>query len=163
MLCGACGQLYGNMYTWRLQSGWKQHIDTPGADQFKVWKAFFAALPWYDLVPDDNHLALVDGFGPIGNGGTRVSQSEYATAATTSKRDYLALYMPTTRPVTINMASLRASAQARWFDTTNGSYYPASSGPIPNTGSHVFTPPGKNSAGDGDWVLVLHAVWEREK
>jgi len=28
--------------------------------------------------------------------------------------------------------------------------------PFSNAGSHVFTPPGVNSAGDGDWVLVLY-------
>jgi hypothetical protein len=29
--------------------------------------------------------------------------------------------------------------------------------PFPNTSSHEFAAPGKNSAGDSDWVLVLEA------
>jgi hypothetical protein len=27
--------------------------------------------------------------------------------------------------------------------------------PIPNTGAREFAPPGKNAAGESDWVLVL--------
>jgi len=32
-----------------------------------------------------------------------------------------------------------------------------SGSPFANTGSRQFNPPGKNSAGDGDWVLVIEA------
>lgn len=50
-------------------------------------------------------------------------------------------YMPTTR--------------AQCFDPSAGTYQPI--GQAPNTGTKVFTPPGKNAEGSGDWVLVLEA------
>jgi hypothetical protein len=44
---------------------------------------------------------------------------------------------------------------ARWYDPTNGIFSTISGSPFANSGSRNFTPPRKNSAGDGDWVLVL--------
>jgi Putative collagen-binding domain of a collagenase len=50
---------------------------------------------------------------------------------------------------------MAGSTTARWFDPTNGTFTSISGSPFANTGSHSFTPPGNNSAGDADWVLVL--------
>ena len=33
ILAGACGQFYGNHYTWQFAEGWKEHLDTPGSVQ----------------------------------------------------------------------------------------------------------------------------------
>jgi hypothetical protein len=55
------------------------------------------------------------------------------------------------------MAALKGAARARWFDPTNGAYQDVAGSPINNSGSHDFSPPGKNHDGDGDWVLLLDA------
>ena len=65
--------------------------------------------------------------------------------------------MPTARTITANMASLKAPANARWFDPTNGAYAIIPGGPFANTGTRQFTPPGNNHDGDSDWVLLLVA------
>jgi hypothetical protein len=67
------------------------------------------------------------------------------------------IYVPTVREITIDMACLRGPAKAKWFDPTDGSYHDAANGPFTNSGSQQFTPPGKNHAGDGDWILLLQA------
>ena len=36
ILAGACGQFYGNHYTWQFAEGWKEHLDTPGSVQVGV-------------------------------------------------------------------------------------------------------------------------------
>ena len=59
--------------------------------------------------------------------------------------------------ITINLASLRSPAKARWFDPTDGSYHDVAGEPLINRGHHQFTPPGKNHDGDDDWVLLLEA------
>ncbi len=69
----------------------------------------------------------------------------------------MVVYIPTERPITINMASLNGPAKARWFDPTNGAWQDVSGDSLPNSGSKRFTPPGKNHAGDGDWVLLLES------
>ncbi|MGD0498863.1 MAG: DUF4038 domain-containing protein [Bryobacteraceae bacterium] len=155
MLTGATGQFYGNAYTWSFKAGWQSHLDTPGAAQLTLWKHFFTALPWQDLVPDQDHSILTAGFGSYGTLQTRVSGSDYATAAATSDGRLLAIYMPTARTITIDTGKLRSSARARWFDPTNGAYQDIPGGPIVNRGSHRFTPPEKNHDGDSDWVLLL--------
>ena len=98
---------------------------------------------------------LTNGFGNYGDVDTRVSESDYGTAAFTPDGSTVIAYIPTIRTFTIDMARLSGPAKARWFDPVDGSYREIAGGPITNSGSHLFMPPGKNHAGDGDWVLLL--------
>jgi Putative collagen-binding domain of a collagenase/Protein of unknown function (DUF4038) len=157
MLTGGIGQFYGNKYTWSFAEGWKNKIDTPGVEQLGIWKTFFSSLPWQGLVPDQDHSVLTGGYGTFGDVDTRVSESDYATAARMPDGSIAVVYIPSARTITANMASLRGAAKARWFDPSTGSYQDAANGPVRNSGSHEFSPPGKNHAGDGDWVLLLQA------
>jgi hypothetical protein len=86
-----------------------------------------------------------------------VSESDYATAARTTDGAYVVVYMPTARRITVNLSSLRGPATGAWFDPTDGTYHAIQGGAIPNKGSREFAPPGKNHAGDSDWVLLLNA------
>lgn len=158
MLSGGTGQLYGNAYTWPFISGWKFHIDTVGVTQLMIWKEFFSSLPWQDLVPDQGHTAATAGLGTYGDLQTRVSKSDFCTASRTPDGSVVIAYIPTARTITVNMASLKAPASARWFDPTNGAYTEIPGAPLANTGTRQFTPPGNNRDGDSDWVLLLVAA-----
>jgi len=158
MLSGGIGQFYGNKYTWSFAEGWKEKIDTPGVEQLGIWKKFFSSLQWQDLVPDQDHQVLMSGFGAFGNVDTRVSESDYATAARADNGSTVVVYVPTVRAITINMASLSSSVKAQWFDPSSGSFVDVAGGPFPNSSAKEFTPPGKNQAGDGDWILLLQAT-----
>jgi len=117
---------------------------------------FFASRRWYDLVPDQEHLVVTDGYGtpsPLGTGS--VTTDTYLTAARTSDDALVIAYMPTTRTISVAMSALLGPAAARWYDPTTGEYISVVGSPFTNTGIHQFTPPGKNQDGDGDWVLVL--------
>jgi len=100
---------------------------------------------------------VTSGLGTYGTLDTRFSQSDYCTAAKTPDCSYMIAYLPTVRTITVNMASLKAPARAEWFDPANGAYLKIPGGPIANTGTRQFTPPGKNHEGADDWVLVLNA------
>jgi Protein of unknown function (DUF4038)/Putative collagen-binding domain of a collagenase len=157
MLSGGKGQLYGNGYTCYFMPGWKSHIDTVGVTQFEIWHRFFAALPWQDLVPDQDHSVVVDGLGALGDMQTRVTNSEFCTASRTPDGSWVIAYMPTARTITLDMTSLKGPATAKWFDPTNGAYTIIPGGPFANTGTRQFTPPGNNHDGDSDWVLLVDA------
>ncbi len=158
MLSGGTGQFYGNKYTWSFADGWKDRLDTPGVAQLGIWKDFFSSIPWQHLVPDQDHSVVTSGFGSWGTlNKTRVSESDYATAARTSDGAVVVAYVPTARTLTVDMANLRGPAKARWFDPSDGTYKEISGSRFANSGSHQFTPPGKNHDGDGDWVLLLEA------
>lgn len=157
MLSGGKGQIYGNAYTWTFMPGWQFNLDTIGVEQLMIWHQFFASLPWQDLVPDQSHTVVTSGLGAYGTIKTRTSQSDFCTAARTSDQSLVIAYMPTARAITVNMASLKAPANARWFDPTSGTYTTIPGGPFANAGTRQFTPPGKNDGGDSDWVLLLTA------
>jgi hypothetical protein len=159
LLSGAAGQLYGNGYTWPFRAGWKEKLDTPGAIQMKYVQALFQPRAWYDLVPDQQHKTVTDGYGTFDgtttDGNCFVMTSDYVTAARTPDGKLVMAYLPSRRTITVNLSRLSAPATARWYDPARGAFQPAADAPLRNTGKHAFTPPGNNADGDGDWVLVL--------
>lgn len=157
MLSGATGEVYGDHYTWGFQFGpWKDQLDTTGAAQVGIMVRFFRSLPWYELVPDRAHQLVTSGFGSPTSKGL-VQDSDYATAAMTANRSLAVVYLPTPRPITVDMGRFRGPVTARWFDPTNGRYIKAANRLVPNVGSRHFSPTGDNSDGQGDWLLVLTA------
>jgi hypothetical protein len=158
MLTGGKGQWYGNKYTWSFADGWQDHIDTPGVTELGIWKKFFESLPWQDLVPDQDHPIITSGAGTPGTTTEpRVSKSDYSTASKTPDGSVVVIYMPSARTISVAMATLKAPAKGSWFDPTSGTFTPIPGGPLHNSGTHAFTPPGKNHGGDSDWVLLLDA------
>ena len=162
MLSGATGQLYGSAYTWRLPGGWlsswRSKLDTPGVTQLSYMKNLFAMRKWYDLVPDQTHTLLIDGYGtpaPFGTGS--VTTDSYATAARTPDGALAIAYMPTIRTITVDMSKLAGTTVARWYDPSTGEFLNVSGSPLSNTGISEFKPAGNNHDGDGDWVLILEA------
>jgi hypothetical protein len=152
---GLAGQLYGNYYTWTFKSGWQSNLDTPGVAQLLIWKNFFTSLPWYTLVPDQDHTFVTAGYGTFDSGAHAVASSNYVTAAIDADGTLGIAYIPKASTVTVNMASFSGRVTAQWFDPANGTYTQISGSPFTNTGSHQFTIPGNNSGGDPDWVLLL--------
>jgi hypothetical protein len=161
MLSGGKGQIYGNAYTWTFMPGWQFNLDTIGVEQLMIWHQFFSSLPWQNLVPDQAHAIVTAGLGTYGTLQTRTSQSDFCTAAGTPDGSLVIAYMPTARKITVNMASLKSPASARWFDPTNGSYIAIPGSPFANSGTRQFSPPEKNGDGDSDWVLLLSALRQR--
>jgi hypothetical protein len=184
MLSGATGQVYGSSHTWRFERGWEAKLDTPGVRQLSYMKYLFSRLRWYDLIPDQAHVVVTSGYygvaGFIGwlatsfgqssgweargfhyfkrlTGLGSISTNTYASAASTSDGSLVVAYLPTIRPVAVDMSKLAGPARARWYDPANGKYLDAGDLQLPNAGRRWFTPPGANSAGDGDWVLLLEA------
>ena len=188
MLSGATGQLYGSAHTWQLQKGWKSYLDTPGVIQLGYMKNLFASKKWYDLIPDQAHTVVTSGYGSFSclvgkfladvgkdpdlipgalvrirkySAIGSITTSTCATAARTSDGFSVMAYLPTIRTITVDMSRLVSIATARWYDPTNGEYADIDGSPFANTGSRKFTPPGNNSSGVGDWILVLEALAAR--
>ncbi len=154
MLSGATGQLYGSQFTWRLDGAWETNLDTPGIIQFSYMKRLFASRKWYDLVPDWSREVVTGGRGVFSNADS-ITTDTYATAARASDGSLVMAYLPSVRKITVDMTKLAGPARAHWYDPTNGTYVRIRGSPFANAGSRHFNPPGNNSAGDGDWVLVL--------
>jgi hypothetical protein len=153
VLSGASGQFYGNHYTWQFLPNWRSNLDTPGSTQMSYLVKLFTGLQWYRLVPDQEHTLLTAGYGTFTSSGN-VNSSDYAAAASTPDGKLAIAYLPTVRTITINASKLEPKAVARWYDPTAGTFAPGA--PLSTSGKlETFRPPDKNSAGDGDWLLVL--------
>jgi hypothetical protein len=186
MFSGATGLVYGSR-TWRFEKGWETNLDTPGIIQLGYMKALFADRKWYDLVPDQTHRIVTAGYdglaeytgkltahvgkyqGRAGRIGSRVKNltglgsittNTYATAARTADGSLVMAYVPSIRTLTVDMSKLAHRTTAHWYDPTSGKYVDVSGSPFANSGWQ-FTPPGDNSSGDGDWMLVLETYQPR--
>jgi hypothetical protein len=157
MLSGGVGQCYGNHYTWQFLSSWKTLLDSPGVTQLRIATSLFSSNAWYDLVPDTNHVFLTAGYGTYASTG-EFTDNNYVTAAITPNGTLGMAYLPAGNIVTVNLAAMAsAPIRAQWFDPGDGAYQAVSGSPFSNTGTNIFTPPGNNSSGYSDWVLVLTA------
>ncbi len=148
VLSGAFGHLYGSA-AWTMKPLWKDWMDSPGAFHMAHLGAFFQSLPWHKLVPDFGRSVIVEG------------NEEGSTVATTARIPDGSLavsYLPTPRRVTVDLSRFNGKVEARWFDPTCGKYLPVANSPFENKGSRTFTTPEKNSAGDGDFALVLSVL-----
>jgi hypothetical protein len=157
MTSGATGQLYGNHYTWTLPSNWKTRLDTKAVDELGYMAHLFRSVAWYNLIPDESHTLLIGGYGTCTTRGD-VLQSNYATAASTDDGSLAVVYSPSRTTMTIELDKFRGPVTARWYDPTSGTYTSISGSPFASTGSHQFRPDSNNSAGKGDWVLVLRSA-----
>jgi hypothetical protein len=170
MTSGACGQLYGNGYTWRfrpagdtsLWADWKSHLQTPGLLQMKYNGLFFGLEKWYELIPDQNHNILVSGYGTFNNNNVDIIKNDYATAAYTLDGTLAIIYIPSARTVTVNLGKLKGQVSAQWYDPAGNTFVTVKGSPFANRNKHDFVTPGKNSDGDEDFVLLLKTA-ERRK
>ena len=115
---------------------------------------FFKGLPWYALVPDQNHSLVTAGFGTYDGGGATAT-NDYVTGALSTTGKTAVIYLPSAHTVTVNMSKLTGPITAKWFDPTTGQY--STIGTFPNSGTHQFGSPGNHTDGNADWVLLLQS------
>jgi hypothetical protein len=147
------GYISGNGYVWRFKLGWQSHLNSRGTQDMARLNAFMRSIAWYNLVPSG-----VGGMRTlITVGGSSVNAPDYVAAAATPDGSLLVAYIPPahTGSIAVNRAAISGPARACWFDPTSGVYSNAGSGLAARSGRLVFAPPGVNSAGANDWVLVL--------
>jgi hypothetical protein len=157
MLSGGTGLLYGNHYTWTFAAGWQQNLDTAGARQIAFFRSFFTTRRWQDLVPDQSHKVVTSGYGAFDGNPDPFDTSDYVTTAMTADGKLSVSYLPAGGKLTVDMAQLAGTVDARWYDPSNGAYKAIPGSPFPNQGTQDFASPGNDQDGDPDWALVLEA------
>ena len=148
------GYISGNGYVWPFRApAWHDHLDTQGSRDMARLNAFIGATTWYKLVPSGlNGLRTLITAG----GGSSLSSSDYVAATATFDGTLLVAYIPPAHSgtITVDMTAMSGLTRARWFDPTSAVYTEIGSG-LPNTGTREFTPPGNNSTGESDWILIM--------
>ena len=155
---GGCGHFYGNEQVWSfgdpLYGGnagpeyvMANNLESTGAQQLINVLSFINSFEWHKLVPKtDTSLVTTS----LGSGNTVIS------AALSVGGAFAMVLTPAGTGFYVDMTNFNhSSVRGRWYDPTNGTYTNATGTPFTNTGTHAFTTPGNNSAGDTDWILVL--------
>lgn len=153
-LGGGTGQLFGNNPVWHFDgpglhaqpAGWRESLDSTGARDMTRLKALLDTLPWWRLEPD-----IAGGLvtGGVGTGKDR------AAAARTPDGQVAVVYLPSQRTVAVDLGRMAGPlVQVRWHDPT-GARTSTAAETLPAEGTVRLAPPGRNGAGDGDWVLLL--------
>lgn len=169
LLSGATGHIFGSDHVWPFGSpfsgpgtsqswDWRAGMDRQSSREMVHVKALFEGRAWHELIPDQDHTVVTQGYGTFGE-DDRTPGGDYVTAARTADGSLVMAYIPSTgkgaRTITVNMAKLSGSANAQWFNPTSGLYTTISGSPFANSRSRDFTTPGDNGTGTNDWVLVL--------
>jgi hypothetical protein len=162
LFSGGTSQLYGNRYTWTFDgpegvSNWQNFLDSPGAMEIQYLTGLLQGVSWWNLVPDTAHVVVTAGYGSYDASSENLATNTYAPTAWVTDGSLALTYDVTGSAVKVNMAVFRSGVTVRWYDPTNGNYTTIAGSPFANNGSMVFTPPGANSTGDADWVLMLQA------
>jgi len=156
LLSGAAGQVFGNNPIWHFGSGglypapvtWKEALNGRGTQSMSHIAALFRDIPWWTLRPDGTGLFLK---------GNKLGDGDDALAAVSEDGALAIVYVPDLRAITIDLSRLSGPGLvARWFDPAAGTL----SQPLDMSLSGSVTsvePPGRNSSGTTDWVLIVKA------
>jgi hypothetical protein len=170
LLSGAMGHVFGNTPVWRFSfngpgidpvvpADWKLWLNSPGAQSMVHLKNLLWSRAWWKLVPDFTNTVLTAGHDVSG------MPEDMAVAAQASDGSFALVYMPSARPVTLNLNGLAGPlVKAYWYDPAGGTPIatPIPGSPFPSSSSQTLLPPGgRNAATTGpysDWVLVLEST-----
>ena len=148
------GYISGNGYVWGFKSpDWQNHLNTKGAKEMSLLNSFIKSISWWELVPSG-----LEGMKTlIINGGGEPANPDYVAAAANPAGTLLVAYIPPANQgnIEVDMTVMHGSIKAHWYDPTNGNIMKITGSPFSNKGKQQFIPPGTNSDGQKDWVLVL--------
>ena len=115
ILCGGAGVAYGSDL-WNFPVNWREIMKYPGAYQLGHFIRFFGQIPWWTLVPDVTHQAVVSGYGEW-------SKPDFVTTAVSEDKKLMVSYIPQLTSVTVNFGHLQGDRfEVKFFDPRNGKY-----------------------------------------
>jgi len=149
VLSGACGYCTGTRL-WRFEPNWRDILNVESVRQAPFIRTLMESRPWWRLAPDVGHELVTDGYG-------QWKQANHVAAALADDGSLAIAYMPDSGKIRVAMNKLRGPVVAQWYDPSSARYKPVEDPTLSNEGNRDFITPGKNAAGDSDWVLVLEA------
>jgi hypothetical protein len=121
VFAGGCGVTYGHHSVWQMYSPryekvnhalmyWSEAIHRPGASQVKYLRMLIESRPYLDRIPD---------LGMIVSKSDNLS--DYVCATRDEDSTYAFIYLPSSKPVTINLDCFSTNkVMAWWYRPING-------------------------------------------
>ncbi len=143
MLSGGAGEAYGSDL-WNFPPEWRDIMKYPGARQLGYFIKFFESIPWWTLVPDINHQAVVSGYGDW-------SESNWVSTAVSEDKKLMVTYIPQLRSVTVDFGYLEGTNFiGNFFDPRSGKLLKEFRNDKKNV-QRIASPPGE------DLLLIIHS------
>ncbi len=113
VLCGGAGHAYGSDI-WRFPANWREIMRYPGAYQMGHFIRFFEQIPWWTLVPDVKHKAVVSGYGDW-------AKPNYVTTAVSEDKNLMVAYLPQLQALFVDFNFLSGTSfKCSWYNPVNG-------------------------------------------
>jgi hypothetical protein len=145
---------YGGAGLFPPYSPWTTSVTSSGGQDMARLAGLLGTLAWQKLVPSGGTAPFI---GRTLVPGNDTSAGGAISAAQASDGTLLLAYVPSTgtgtQSFTVDTRSMAATATARWWDPTSGTF--TSAGTLSNAATHAVTTPGANAGGANDWLLVL--------
>lgn len=143
---GAVGDFWGND-DWQFPSGWESR-SWPGEKQVNVIRDVVEGVKWWRLHPAREGEVIADDRPVNHDQGRDVLDDDHVTAATDDGHTVALVYFPGIVSVKVSKSFSASDTSFTWVDPSNGTRTSAS----PRA---TVKPPGPNSTGDGDWILLI--------
>jgi hypothetical protein len=86
----------------------------PGAYQMGHFIRFFEQIPWWTLVPDVKHKAVVSGYGDW-------AKPNYVTTAVSEDKNLMVAYLPQLQALFVDFNFLSGTSfKCSWYNPVNG-------------------------------------------
>ncbi|QIP14011.1 DUF4038 domain-containing protein [Spirosoma aureum] len=153
-----CGFTYGHHQVWQFLDttryapltvgdtliGWNRALHAEAAGQLRYLKQLMLSRPYFTRLADQTLIQSAKG----------TDYRDLVMATRDSASTYVMVYLPTSKPVTIDVTRLSGDKKrAWWFDPRTGHIFKGKEGPM--TGALTFTPPAQSNASAMDWVLII--------
>lgn len=162
----------GNGWVWPFNKtgspplgNWQSFLNRQGDLELQVLANFARSVPFWKLIPTGTSgmRTLIVANAGSGTGrnddGPAGGETTTVSAACADDGSFAVAYRPRAHGTTFDFdpRSLKRPYAGYWLDTGNGATTPIT-GVFSNlVSAQTFTPPGTNSAGETDWLLVLTA------
>ncbi|QHV97849.1 glycoside hydrolase family 140 protein [Spirosoma endbachense] len=160
VFAGMCGFTYGHHQVWQFLDttryqplsvgdtliGWKRALHAEAAGQIQYLKQLMLSRPYFTRMVDQRLIQSARG----------TDYQDLVMASRDSAGSYVMVYLPESKPVTIDVTNLSGNEKrAWWFDPRTGKVFKDREGRL--KGAITFTPPvQRNASGTAtDWVLVI--------
>jgi hypothetical protein len=141
LLCGGAGHAYGSDI-WDFPVNWREIMRYPGAYNMGHFIKFFEQIPWWTLVPDVRHQAVVTGYCDW-------AKPNYVTTAVSEDKKLMISYLPQIQSVYVDFAFLYGNSfKCTWYNPHTGKI--EKEYPVVNKAVQRVSPPNGE-----DWVLMI--------
>ncbi|WP_338871086.1 glycoside hydrolase family 140 protein [Spirosoma sp. SC4-14] len=167
VFAGMCGFTYGHQQVWQFLDttrfkplsvgdtliGWQRALHAEAAGEVQYLKRLMLSRPYFSRIPDQQLIVSEKGH----------DYRDLIVATRDSMGSYAMIYLPQSRPVTIDMSKLSGKEKRAWWYNPRTGHSQNASEKVVNDALTVTPPTLDNDQTPTDWVLVIDDAAKKYK